>query len=63
MHLFLGWCKAPHAGKSSCRHHPGQPAYGQMRVSNDLKLSGIFVSPGGVRSTWQRYDLRAFRSA
>ena len=26
------------------------PAYGQLRVSNELKKSGILVSPGGVRS-------------
>ena len=25
------------------------PAYGQLRVSNELKKSGILVSPGGVR--------------
>jgi hypothetical protein len=29
-----------------------QPAYGQLRVSNELKKKGIFVSPGGVRSIW-----------
>ena len=28
------------------------PAYGQLRVSNELKKSGILVSPGGVRSIW-----------
>jgi transposase len=27
-----------------------QPAYGQLRVSNELKKQGIFVSPGRVRS-------------
>ena len=26
-----------------------QPAYGQVRVSNELKQQGILVSPGGVR--------------
>jgi hypothetical protein len=26
------------------------PAYGQVRVSNELKKRGLFVSPGGVRS-------------
>ena len=30
------------------------PAYGQLRVSNELKKSGILVSPGGVRSIWLR---------
>lgn len=33
------------------------PAYGQLRVSNELKRSGILVSPGGVRSIWLRNDL------
>lgn len=35
----------------------GYPAYGQLRVSNELKRSGILVSPGGVRSIWLRNDL------
>ncbi len=33
------------------------PAYEQIRVSNELKKSGILVSPGGVRSIWLRNDL------
>ena len=33
------------------------PAYGQIRVSNELKKQGILVSPGGVRSIWLRNDL------
>lgn len=33
------------------------PAYGQLRVSNELKKKGILVSPGGVRSIWLRNDL------
>ena len=32
------------------------PAYGQLRVSNELKKEGIMVSPGGVRSIWLRND-------
>ena len=38
-----------------------QPAYGQVRVSNELKKRGIFVSPGGVRSIWLRHDLETFK--
>jgi transposase InsO family protein len=38
-----------------------QPAYGQQRVSNELKKRGIFVSPGGVRSIWLRNDLETFK--
>jgi transposase InsO family protein len=38
-----------------------KPAYGQLRVSNELKKQGIFVSPGGVRSVWLRHDLETFQ--
>ena len=38
-----------------------QPAYGQLRVSNELKRKGLFVSPGGVRSIWLRHDLETFK--
>jgi transposase InsO family protein len=37
------------------------PALGQVRVSNELKKRGIFISPGGVRSVWVRHDLEVFR--
>lgn len=37
------------------------PAYGQVRVSNELKKRGVFVSPGGVRSIWLRHQLETFR--
>lgn len=36
-----------------------QPAYGQLRVSNELKKEGVFISPGGVRSVWLRHDLES----
>lgn len=38
-----------------------QPAWGQLRISNELKRKGKFVSPGGVRSIWQRHDLETFK--
>ena len=38
-----------------------QPAYGQVRVSNELRKRGVFVSPSGVRSIWQRHDLTSFK--
>ena len=38
-----------------------QPAYGQQRVSNELKKRGLFVSPGGARSIWLRHDLETFK--
>ena len=37
------------------------PAYGQLRVSNELRKSGILVSSGGVRSIWQRHGLETFK--
>ena len=31
-----------------------EPAQGQVRVSNELRKRGIFVSPSGVHSIWLR---------
>jgi transposase InsO family protein len=38
-----------------------QPAHGQVRVSNELRKRGIFVSASGVRSIWLRHDLENFK--
>lgn len=37
------------------------PALGQLRVSNELKKKGFFVSPGEVRSIRMRHDLHTFK--
>ncbi len=38
-----------------------KPAFGQVRVSNELRQKNLFVSPGGVRSVWLRHDLETFK--
>lgn len=37
------------------------PAYGQVRISNELRRQGVFISPGGVRCVWLRHDLEVFQ--
>jgi len=38
-----------------------KPAFGQLRISNELKKKGIFISPAGVRCVWLRHDLETFK--
>ncbi len=38
-----------------------QPAFGQVRVSNELRKRGIFVSPSGVRLVWLRQNLESIK--
>jgi len=44
-----------------CRMALDRPAFGQLRVSNELKKGGMFVSPAGVRSIWLRHDFETFK--
>lgn len=37
------------------------PAFGQVRVSNERRKQGIFISAGGVRSIWLRHNLANFK--
>jgi transposase InsO family protein len=51
----------PHIEEAVVAFATEQPAYGQQRVSNELKKRAIFISPGGVRSIWLRHDLETFK--
>ena len=51
----------PEIEEAVCELAVENPALGQVRVSNELRKRGLFVSPGGVRSIWLRHDLETMK--
>jgi len=38
-----------------------RPAYGQIRIANEVRKLGHSISPAGVRGVWQRHDLETMK--
>src|SRR5271157_3021365 len=38
-----------------------EPAWGQLRMANELKKRGLSISAAGVRCVWQRHDLETLQ--
>lgn len=51
----------PEIENAVCELAIENPALGQVRVSNELRKKGLFVSPGGVRTIWLRHDLETMK--
>lgn len=48
---------APETEQAILDYSLQEPTHGQVRVSNELKMKGIFISSGGVRSVWLRHQI------
>jgi hypothetical protein len=52
---------APEVEEAVVRWAIEQPAWGQVRVANELKRRGLSVSAAGVRCVWQRHELETMQ--
>ena len=52
---------AEHIEEAILKYTGEFPAYGQTRVSNELRKQGITISPSGVRCVWLRHNLHTFK--
>ena len=53
---------APEIEAEVLKYCLNRPTHGAQRVSNELRLAGIEVSPSGVRGVWLRNDLEPVTS-
>lgn len=53
---------APETEQAVLDYSLKEPTHGQVRVTNELKKRGIYISTGGVRSLWIRHDLARKKS-
>ena len=52
---------APEIEEAIVRFALEQPAFGQLRVSNELRKQGHQISPAGVRGVWFSHGLQTFK--
>jgi transposase InsO family protein len=51
----------PRVEQRVCELAIEQPAWGQVRMANELKKEGISISPSGVRFVWLRHELETMK--